>query len=85
MTLALQETGAATVLLIGLLGSRLIQLKQGICVMLGINLGATLLVHLTSFQIGSYAYLAVASVFYCILLARNTISSILGLPRLVLV
>ena len=59
MTLALQEMGAATVLLIGLLGSRLIQLKQGICVMLGINLGATLLVHLTSFQIGSYAYLAV--------------------------
>ena len=59
MTLTLQETGAATVLLIGLLGSRLIHLKQGICVMLGINLGATLLVHLTSFQIGSYAYLAV--------------------------
>ncbi|MBA2132381.1 Na/Pi cotransporter family protein [Capillibacterium thermochitinicola] len=59
MTLTLQETGAATVLLMGLLGSRLIHLKQGICVMLGINLGATLLVHLTSFQIGSYAYLAV--------------------------
>ena len=59
MTLTLQDTRAATVLLIGLLGSRLIHLKQGICVMLGINLGATLLVHLTSFQIGSYAYLAV--------------------------
>ncbi|NLW59034.1 MAG: Na/Pi cotransporter family protein [Firmicutes bacterium] len=59
MTLILQKTGAATVLLIGLLGSRLIHLQQGICVMLGINLGATLLVHLTSFQIGSYAYLAV--------------------------
>ncbi|NLM36987.1 MAG: Na/Pi cotransporter family protein, partial [Firmicutes bacterium] len=59
MTLSLQETGAATVLLMGLLGSRLIHLKQGICIMLGINLGATLLVHLTSFQIGSYVYLAV--------------------------
>lgn len=82
MTLTLQETRVATVLLIGLLGSRLIHLKQGICVMLGINLGATLLVHLTSFQIGSYAYLAVGLGFLMYAFGKKHYTQYLGFTAL---
>ncbi|HBR28648.1 MAG TPA: hypothetical protein DD789_04305 [Firmicutes bacterium] len=59
MTLTLQGAGAATVLLISLFGSGLVRLKQGICILLGINLGATVLVYLTSVQLGKYAFLAI--------------------------
>lgn len=74
MTLILQETGAATLLLLGLLSSRLIRLEQGICLMLGINLGATVLIHLTTFSLGNYALLAVGVGFllYSFGKKRNT-------------
>lgn len=78
LTLILQEPGAAILLLLGLLSSRLIPLEQGIDLMLGINLGATLLIHLTAFSLGNYALLAVGIGFLCYSFGKKRNTQYLG-------
>lgn len=78
LTITLQDGNAAMVLLIGLLGSGLIGLKQAISIMLGINLGVTLLVHILAFQLGNYPLLAVGIGFLIYSFGKKRYTRYLG-------
>jgi phosphate:Na+ symporter len=78
LTIILQDGGAATVLLIGLLSSGLIQLKQAISMMLGINLGITIIVHLIAFRLGNFPLLAVGLGFFLYSLGKKRFTRYFG-------
>ena len=82
LTITLQDGGAATVLLIGLLGSGFVQLKQAISIMLGINLGLTLLVHLIAFRLGNYPLLVMGIGFLLYSLGKKRYTRYLGYATL---
>ncbi len=78
LTIILQDGGAATVLLIGLLSSGLIQLKQAISMMLGINLGITIIIHLIAFRLGNFPLLAVGLGFFLYSLGKKRFTRYFG-------
>ncbi len=59
LTIILQDGNAALVVLIALLGAGLLGLPAAISLMLGINLGITVLAHFIAFRFGAYPLLAV--------------------------
>lgn len=78
LTVVLQDGAAAVVLVVGLLNSRLIRLKHALCMMLGINLGITVIVHLIAFRLEHYPLLAVGIGFLLYSFGRKRFTRYLG-------
>ncbi|NLZ43979.1 MAG: Na/Pi cotransporter family protein, partial [Clostridia bacterium] len=74
----LQDGAAAVVLVVGLLGSGLLRLKQAVCMLLGINLGISVTVHLIAFRIEHYPLLAVGLGFLLYSFGRRRFTRYLG-------
>lgn len=74
----LQDGAAAVALVVGLLGSGLLRLKQAVCMLLGINLGISVTVHLIAFRIEHYPLLAVGLGFLLYSFGRRRFTRYLG-------
>jgi len=59
LTLLLQSSSAATVLLVGFVSARLISLERGLIVVLGAAVGTTLTVQIIAFNLAEYALLLI--------------------------
>ena len=57
VTSILQSSSATTVMVIGFVNAGLMNLQQGIGIIMGANIGTTVTAQLIAFQIGDYAYL----------------------------
>ena len=71
VTVLMQSSSAATVLLIGLVGAGLLSLRQTLGVLLGADLGTTVTVQLISFHIVDWAPLMIAIGVALILSVRS--------------
>lgn len=78
LTVVLQDGGAAMVLVLGLLGSGIIRFKQAISLMLGINLGISLIVQVITFRLDNYPLLAVGLGFLLYSSATRRLTRYLG-------
>ncbi len=78
LTVVLQDGAAAVVLVVSLLNFGLIRLKQALCMLFGINLGITVIVHLISFRLEHYHLLAVAVGFLLYYFGRKRFTRYLG-------
>jgi len=78
LTTVLQDGAAAVALVIGLLGSGLLRLKQAVCMLLGVNLGISVTVHLITFRIEHYPLLAVGLGFLLYSFGRRRFTRYLG-------
>ena len=57
VTTVIQSSSATTVMVIGFVNAGLMNLQQGIGIIMGANIGTTITAQLIAFQIGDYAYL----------------------------
>lgn len=78
LTMILQDGAAAVVLVVGLLSSGLLRLKQAVCMLLGVNLGISVIVHLITFRIEHYPLLAVGLGFLLYSFGRKRFTRYLG-------
>src|SRR5690554_526359 len=78
LTTVLQDGAAAVALVVGLLSSGLLRLKQAVCMLLGINLGISVIVHLITFRIEHYPLLAVGLGFLLYSFGRKRFTRYLG-------
>ncbi|NLY89321.1 MAG: Na/Pi cotransporter family protein [Firmicutes bacterium] len=78
LTTVLQDGAAAVALVVGLLSSGLLRLKQALCMLLGVNLGISITVHLIAFRIEHYPLLAVGLGFLLYSFGRKRFTRYLG-------
>ena len=55
-TAVLQSSGAVTVMVIGFVSAKLMNLKQAISIIMGANIGTSITAQLVAFQIGDYSW-----------------------------
>ena len=67
----LVRSSTATVTLVGFVNAGLLGLRQGLPVVLGANIGASLSMQLVSFKLGAYCYAAIGSGFLISLVGRK--------------
>src|SRR5690554_22707 len=78
LTVVLRDGAAAVALVVGLLSSGLLRLKQAVCMLLGVNLGISVTVHLIAFRIEHYPLLAVGLGFLLYSFGRKRFTRYLG-------
>lgn len=83
-TMVLQSSSITTVMVVGLVNSELITLKQGISIIVGANIGTTVTAQIIAFPLHEWALPAAAIGILLLLVARLRYKSITGLGKTLL-
>ncbi len=83
-TMVLQSSSITTVMVVGLVNSELITLKQGISIIVGANIGTTVTAQIIAFPLHEWALPAAAIGILLLLLARLTSTSLTSLGKTLL-
>lgn len=83
-TMVLQSSSITTVMVVGLVNSELITLKQGISIIVGANIGTTITAQIIAFPLNEWALPAAILAVFLLLLARLKSKYLFGLGKTML-